>query len=224
MDRTKAEKLEWNNLVKKYRYRKVFIQDEYGIFDFSEKSIKDIQNGQDLSYEEYLQILYDSRYDKRRWFEDAYYTDLMETSFKGKITKFDTKRGMVLFNSVDMTIFHMDGSGSIGREDHVWMDAAPFEKFHVGDCVSFSAEIYRYLKTGNKRQISYGLRNPSLIRKIEKYELPTNDDLIMQFADQVTCEVCMYKEYCYGEPCLAEEWRSSMRNSIFLGVKNETVM
>lgn len=39
------------------------------------------------------------------------------------------------------------------------MDLKGFEPFNIGDSVSFGAEIYRYLKTGNGKVSDYGLRN-----------------------------------------------------------------
>ena len=54
----------------------------------------------------------------------------------------------------------MNGDCYEGKEDHVWMDVKPFEKYQVGDCLRFGGEIYRYLKTGNGKQISFGIREP----------------------------------------------------------------
>ena len=67
-----------------------------------------------------------------------------------------------------------------GKEDHVWMDKSGFEEYNVGDSVSFSAEVYRYVKTGNGKRIDYGLHNPTGIQQIEAYELPSDNALIMQ--------------------------------------------
>ena len=82
------------------------------------------------------------------------------------------------------------------KEDHVWMDKSGFEKYNVGDSVSFCAEVYRYVKTGNGKLIDYGLRNPTGIQKIEAYELPSDDELIMQEVEQLICETCFLSEQC----------------------------
>lgn len=58
-----------------------------------------------------------------------------------------------------------DGMMFGSKEEHVWMNKAGFEKFNVGDSVSFGAEVYRYIKTGNGKLIDYGLRNPTGIKK-----------------------------------------------------------
>lgn len=76
-------------------------------------------------------------------------------------------------------------------------------------------EIYRYLKTKNGKQISFGIREPYDIKKIESYELPSDDDMLMQAVDQMICEVCMFNEHCYMGMCIAnEEWREGMRKTL----------
>ena len=70
----------------------------------------------------------------------------------------------------------MDGDCYEGTEDHVWMDG---------------------------KQISFGIREPYHIIQIESYELPSDDDMIMQAVDQMICEVCMFNEHCYMEMCIA---------------------
>ena len=114
----------------------------------------------------------------------------------------------------------MDGDCYEGKEDHVWMDIGPFEEYQVGDRLSFGGEIYRYLKTKNGKQISFGIREPYDIKKIESYELPSDDDMLMQAVDQMICEVCMFNEHCYMGMCIAnEEWREGLRKTLFNAVK-----
>ena len=115
----------------------------------------------------------------------------------------------------------MEGDCYEGKEDHVWMDMEPFEEYQVGDCLSFGGEIYRYLKTKNGKQISFGIREPYDIKKIESYELPSDDDMLMQAVDQMICEVCMFNEHCYMGMCIAnEEWREGMRK-LYLMLQKE---
>ena len=96
----------------------------------------------------------------------------------------------------------MDGDCYEGKEDHVWMDIEPFEEYQVGDCLSF------------------GIREPYDIKKIESYELPSDDDMLMQAVDQMICEVCMFNEHCYMGMCIAnEEWREGMRKTLFNAAK-----
>ena len=109
----------------------------------------------------------------------------------------------------------MDGEGYEGKEDHVWMDIQPFENYEVGDCISFGGEIYRYLKTGSGKKISFGIKDPYDISKIPDYELPTDEALMMQAIDQIICEVCLFHDHCYMGMCIAnEEWREDMRKKL----------
>ena len=58
------------------------------------------------------------------------------------------------------------------------------------------------------------------IKKIESYELPSDDDMLMQAVDQMICEVCMFNEHCYMGMCIAnEEWREGMRKTLFNAAK-----
>ena len=75
------------------------------------------------------------------------------------------------------------------REDHVWMELEPFNGYKVGECVRFWADIYRYLKTRNGQQISFGLCNPEMIARVDDYHVPTDDELRMQAIDQIICDV-----------------------------------
>ena len=97
---------------------------------------------------------------------------------------------------------YSDGDGFDGKEDHVWMDKTGFEEFNVGDSISFRAEVYRYIKTGNGKLIDYGLRNPIDIKKIEEYQLPSDDELRMQMINQMICETCYLSEHCNRVSCL----------------------
>ena len=90
-------------------------------------------------------------------------------------------------------------------------------------CVS----IYR-LRCGRNRlccavEISFGIREPYDITQIETYELPSDDDMIMQAVDQMICEVCMFNEHCYMGMCIAnKEWREEMRKTLFNAAKGKT--
>lgn len=140
--------------------------------------------------------------------------------FKGQIERFDRKKGKVVFKRIYIYGVFMDGDGYEGKEEHVWMDIAPFEKYQVGDCIQFGGDIYRYLKTRNGKQISFGIREPYEITQIESYELPNDDDMIMEFVDQMICEICMFNKHCYMGMCIAnDEWREEMRKLLFNVVK-----
>lgn len=57
-------------------------------------------------------------------------------------------------------------------------------------------------------------------KKMESYELPSDDDMLMQAVAQMICEVCMFNEHCYMGMCIAnEEWREGMRKTLFNAAK-----
>ena len=209
-----SKRKEWEEFLNNYKDKGLLIQSEFGIVDMSKDAMKDIHNGEKLTYEEYLEALYNSRDNRREAFEYFYYSNAC-CSFKGRISRFDKKRGKVIFECIYVLGFLMDGQGFEGKEDHVWMDIEPFEQYKEGDCLFFRAEIYRYLKIRNGKQISFGLKEPFEISKIEAYELPSDEDLIEQYAEQIICEVCMYNEQCYMGLCIAnEQWREEMKNTL----------
>lgn len=154
---------------------------------------------------------------QRHSFMHCYYSGCSCT-FYGRIERMDRKKGKILFSRVVISGLYPDGDGCGGREDHVWMDLKPFEEFQCGDCVSFSADIYRYLKTRNGLEVSYGLQNPYCIHQIEDYHVPTDEELALQSIDRIICEICPFTDHCFGTICLADkEWRNDVRTSL-LGV------
>lgn len=80
-----------------------------------------------------------------------------------------------------------------------------FEDYKVGDCLTFFAEVYRYVKTGNGKRIDFALRNPKGIKKIDSYELPTDDELMLQSIDAIICETCYLNEHCSGYCFLSKQ-------------------
>ena len=209
----------WKELVDEYSHSGYQLQTEFGIIDMSDDAMKDVVGGEDLSYEEYLQAVFNSRNIRRHCFEYCYYSNAW-CNFKGQINRFDKKKGKVIFNRIYISGGLMDGDCYEGKEDHVWMDIKPFESYQEGDCLSFGGEVYRYLKTRNGKQISFGIRVPYDISKIETYELPTDDDMLMQAVDQMICEACMFNEHCYMGMCIAnKEWRDEMRKTLFNAAK-----
>lgn len=211
----------WKEFIEEYSHSGYLVQSEFGTIDTSEDAMKDVLNGENLTYDEYLQALFNSRNDRRHCFEYCYYSHAW-CDFKGQISRFDKKKGKVIFNRIYISGGLMDGDCYEGKEDHVWMDIKPFENYQVGDCLSFSGEIYRYLKTRNGKQISFGIKAPYDISKIEAYELPSDDDMIVQAVDQMICEVCMFNGHCYMGNCIANnEWREEMRKILFDAAKRK---
>ena len=82
----KTEEERWNELVKEYSRRQIVIDSEFGILDMSADAMNDIFHGEDLSYEDYLKALFNSRNSRRVCFEHCYYCGAV-CYFKGKISR-----------------------------------------------------------------------------------------------------------------------------------------
>lgn len=174
---------------------------EYGCIDFSPTGMKNVVGGERLSYDDYIDIQIQSSGKQRDWFEMCYYN--LPSEFKGCIEK--KTQSTVCFKRIFVTGMYPDDCSFFdGKEDHVWMDIKGFEQFQVGDSVSFFAEVYRYLKTGNGRLIDYSLRNPDGIKRIEAYELPSDDELMLQGIDQIICESCYLLQQCSRMFCIRD--------------------
>lgn len=137
-----------------------------------------------------------------RWyFAMCYYYVPLE--FKGEIERITGKA--VCFKRVYVSSMYSDGICFDGKEDHVLIEKHGLEGYVVGDCLAFGAEPYRYIKTGNGKQIDFGLRNLQGIKKIGRYELPSDDELLLQPIDAIICESCYFNEQCCGAICLRDK-------------------
>lgn len=88
--------------------------------------------------------------------------------------------------------------------------------------VPYNGEIYRYVKTRNSKQLSFGIRETYEISKISDYDLPSEDDMRMQAIDQMICEVCMYCDQCYMGNCIANaSRRDEMQRMLFAATKGK---
>ena len=68
---------------------------------------------------------------------------------------------------------------------------------------------------GNGKMIDFGLRDPKDIRRIDEYELPSNDQLRLQAVDEIICsDLCMYNKHCNGFCIANQEWRESIRSTL----------
>ncbi len=174
---------------------------ENGLVFFSPNSRKNVVGTEEMSYDKYLDIQFASLgHPYRSGFANGIFNYLL--SFKGQIEKVKPK--YVCFKRIFIEGMYSDGMMFDDKEDHVWMDRSGFEEFSAGDSVCFGAEVYRYVKPGNGQLIDYGLRNPTNIQKIEAYELPTDDELIMQEVEQIICEICFLSEQCNRNYCTME--------------------
>ena len=179
----------------------IMVMSEFGNIDFSLNGKVDIVGGEKLSYDDYLDIQIQSYGKQRSWFAMCYYS--IPCEFMGCIEK-KTKKN-ICFKRIYVSGMYPDGDCFEGKEDHVWMDIQGFEDFKVGDCASFYADIYRYIKTGHGKVLDYSLRNPQNIRQITSYELPSDDDLIKQSINQILCETCYLSEHCNKTYCLRNQ-------------------
>ncbi len=181
--------------IKDANYRKnVAVQEPGGIVDYDPEKMKDVVGGEKLTYDEYIAIQRQSLGKQRGSFQLCYYTHPM--GIKGQIDRCTDSKNC--FKRIYVDGMYPDGLCFEGKEDHVWMDLKGFEQFKPGDSVSFWAEIYRYLKAGDGKIIDFGLRNPAEIKRIESYELPSDEDLIKQELSMMICETCMLSDSCPG--------------------------
>lgn len=172
---------------------------EIGCLDFSPTGKLDVVGGEKLTYDNYIDIQIQSSGKQRTWFEMCYYN--LPSEFMGCIEK-KTKK-TICFKRIYVCGMYPDSCDFFeGKEDHVWMGIQGFEDFKIGDCVSFFADVYKYIKTGNGKVLDYSLRNPQGIKQIDSYHLPSDDDIIRQSIDQILCETCYLSEHCNKANCL----------------------
>lgn len=81
-------------------------------------------------------------------------------------------------------------------------DAFKDKGIKIGDCVSFIGEVLPYVRKDGTYDL--GIENPEDIKKIENYELPSDEQIMIQFLKQLRCETCLYSEQCYGTFCMME--------------------
>lgn len=188
-----------------------------GTIDFDPEGYKDVVGAEKFTYDEYLEVQIKSFRKTRGWFEVCYHN--FSLGFKGCIEKNTGKN--ICFQRIVVEGMYPNSDCFVGKEDHVWMDISGFENFQVGDCVSFSADIYRYIKTKNGKQIDFSLRNPQGIKQIEAYELPTDDELMKQEIKQMLCETCYLEEHCNRISCLrSKNEMRKLKKQMFDVLKN----
>lgn len=190
---------------------------EGGYINFDPDGLKELVGAKNMTYDEYLDTQIRSLGKCRSSFEMCYFEIPM--GFKGQIEKM--AKDTVCFRRIFVSGMFPDGGMFDGKEDHVWMDKSGFESFQVGDYLEFSAEVYRYVKTGNGKLIDYSLRNPVSIRKITAYKLPSDDDLIRQEVNQIICETCFFNEQCSRVFCMRDhKERKTLQEQMVRTIKN----
>lgn len=171
--------------------------------DFRESIIKDVVGGKNLSYDEFLEAQINSIGKYRGDLKNCFYNYPM--GFMGQIEKINSKNNKVCFERIFVSGMFPDSIMFDGKEDHVWMDRTGFEEYEVGDCVKFCADVRMYLKTGNGKQIDFGLFNPKGIEKIDKYDLPTDEELMAQAMSIIMCDTCYLNEHCNRTYCMLKK-------------------
>ena len=180
-----------------YGSKESFQHYDGGLLNFDENAMKDIVGAEKLTYPEFIDIQIQTGKDYRGSFMLCYYYDPIE--FKGEVETFG--KGTICFKRIFVDGMYPDGTMFEGKEDHVWMSAEGFGELQKGDCISFFAEAYRYVKTSNGKKLEFGLRNPKSVKKIEKYQLPTDDELLDQTLNQIICESCFLYDSCSRVSC-----------------------
>lgn len=194
----------WNEFKKEHYQQKYSITYGQGMIDFAPESMDDVRGGSFKSYDEYLEVQRNSCGQARRYFELAYYAPAMDMHFRGTIDRVDAEKAKIVFKRIAISGIYRDGIGFYGKEDHVWMNLAGFETFQAGDSVEFFADVYRYMRHGKGKLIDYALENPSDIKKIDAYQVPTDQDLVDQQIRQLVCETCRYYDQCFLGNCVAD--------------------
>ena len=209
------------SLLAIYYGEKDCVLDEGGIILFDPASQRNVIGAEKFSYNDYLDVQFASLGKKHRPYFSDYFFSAVMSHFKGQIEKIKPKH--ICFKRIFISGMYTDGTMFDGKEDHVWMEKSGFEECTVGDSVSFYAEVYRYVKTGNGKLIDYGLRNPTGIQKIEAYELPSDDELIMQEVEQLICETCFLSEQCNRNYCTMDPKKKRLlKQEMFRAIKAQT--
>lgn len=167
---------------------------------FSPDSKADVVGAERLTYDDYIDAQIQSAGKYRLDFLNCYMNYPLE--FKGEVEKVDYTHKRICFKRIFVTGMYSDGVCFDGKEDHVWMSSDGFGECSVGDCFEFGAEVYRYLKTGNGKMIDYSLRNPGSVKRINKYQLPTDKELALQQVQMIICESCFLSDKCSHMNCM----------------------
>ena len=155
----------------------------------------DVKNGYFKSYSEYIDIQALSAKESRNYLQICYY-DSFENTFKGKIERINFSNKTILFKRIMVNGIYPNGRGFKGIEDHVWIKVDNPNYFSKKDCISFSADVYRYMKHGKGgKKIDYSLYNLKDIKEISCYQVPTNDELIDQQIRQLVYETHLFNKH-----------------------------
>lgn len=139
---------DWLETKRAYYSSKTGLQVYGGIIDFDPDKQKNLVGGEKITYDEYLDLQMEACENKGkvRWYlAMCYYYIPLE--FRGQIERITGRA--VCFKQIYVSGMYPDGTCFDGKEEHVWIDKHGLEQYAVGDCLSFFAEPYRYIKTGS---------------------------------------------------------------------------
>lgn len=149
-----SEEERWEVAKRELSGSRLGVITEWGFIDFDPAGLKNLVGGEGLSYEEYLELQKASGDRIRHDLEKAYYENCW-VSCKGWIEKSSKAKGRICFERIYLGALSCDGNGFFGKEDHVWMESKGFEGYQIETNLSFTAEIYRYVKTGNGKMLDF---------------------------------------------------------------------
>ena len=182
--RIAQEKEDWEELKKEKSETNTLIRpsDRYeGYISFSKDNWKKVQTfGHKLTYDEYLDAQKNSdiiwtHNDLAR----LYFFNNAQGYFKGTIVKI-AKEHILLDNLViskakeNKEVRHNEGS----PHSLIWLKREDFKDYHVGDCLSFTAQVYPYLQDKKRPEINYALATPKHISKIDHHHLSPKKDIM----------------------------------------------
>lgn len=205
----------WKRLKKEFKGTGYLVEFGDGAISFSKEAMKKVANAPHLKYDEFLEAQYRSLGRQRDYFAQCLYCGGILTA-KGKVTLI--REDCILFKRLAVEIDTMDGYCTDGKENHVWVfkkhikeesDLAIFNGLKKGDCVRFDAEVQRYYRQKNKT-IDFGLYNIYGLKKIDEYEIPTDEELTEQAARRIVCKTCKFVDHCNGF-CIANKEETKER-------------
>ena len=120
-----SEDERWATVKKAYYRVPILVITEWGVIDFDPDFQKELSGGENLSYDDYLELMKKSGRTWREDFMKAFY-DASYCYFKGRVERINRKKGTVCFERIYISGEYINGGGDgfFGKEDHVWMSLA----------------------------------------------------------------------------------------------------
>lgn len=73
----------------------------------------------------------------REYFAMCFYNSSGNTDCKGRIEVINEFKGLIVFNRIYVSSMYGDSTFFDGKEDRVWISRKGFEKYKVGESISF---------------------------------------------------------------------------------------